>query len=475
MRWCGKNWSGGVAKVLLFDSPSWTLFSPQMHLHLGIFSLAASLRLAGHDVRVLDCHKLTSWDATNGWLVIHREAQEDCDVLGISATTGNVHWGMELAESWPARFKILGGPHVTHILKGSRSKFWSREYFCGFNFVMAGEAEESLVAFCNAIDRGDDPRQAGIPGLAWWDGGVIHIMPQPRLPDVTRLPPPAFDLWGSEFAKGTLSVNSIQGRELDASRLLNAPISAARGCPYSCAFCAAARAKLRETTLIQVEVEARNLVELGVGTVHIRDETFTVRAERVRKIADILHAHGLLWRACTRSDLRNRELFEYIAKRGCGELGFGVEHASARMLKLMNKGITPEANEDGIKMCQDSGMAARAFLMVGFPGETLDTIEELRGWVLRIRPDMVALSVFQPYPGSDVWEHPERYGVELPSAPFEYFWQQGLDNSEDRFVLNLAGISKRDLFLAYKELAYDFEEHIGHRDRTRLQEKQGGT
>ena len=117
-------------------------------------------------------------------------------------------------------------------------------------------------------------------------------------------------------------------------------------------------------------------------------------------------------------------------------------------------------------------MAARAFFMVGFHGETLDTIEELRDWVLRVRPDMVALSVFQPYPGSDVWEHPERYGVELPSAPFEYFWQQGLDDSEDRFVLTLPGISKRDLFLACKELAHDFEQHIGHRDRTRLQGKQ---
>src|SRR5438045_3292375 len=104
-----------MAKVCLLDSPSWLLFSPRQFLHLGILYLAGSLRAAGHDVQVLDCHQVTSWNPETKSLEIHREKLIPCDVLGISATTANVHWGKQLAKAWPAKVKVLGGSHATYI------------------------------------------------------------------------------------------------------------------------------------------------------------------------------------------------------------------------------------------------------------------------------------------------------------------------------------------------------------------------
>lgn len=455
-----------MAKVLLLDSPSWRLFTPKLHCHLGVLYLAGSLRAAGHDVKVLDCHKVTSWDGQN--LILHKELMEPCDILGISATTANVNWGAEMAAQWPARFKVLGGTHVTHIMEGPHEKFKQKRYFHGFDYVMYGECEHAFVDFANAVDKGINPERAMVPGLVWWDALGRHQMGIPTEPDVTKLAPPAFDLWDAGFSTGGISSASVKGKAFDGHELMTASLYTARGCPYGCHFCADARTKLREETIAQINSQVKTLAAMGVGAVRLQDDTFTIREKRCMEIADVLDGNGMKWRACTRVNLKNPGLFDYMHSHGCTELAFGIEHGSARMLKAMNKGTTPEANEIGLKIAQDAGIIARAYLMIGFPGETEESIAELEEWVLRVKPDAVILSLFQPFPGSDVWNHPERYGVELPDAAFDKFWQLGGDNDPEMMVLKLPTISKEALFAHKQRLVKVFEREIGSLDRTQV-------
>ena len=452
-------------------------------MHLGILYLAGSLRAAGHDVKVLDCHKVTSWGGQN--LILHKEKMEECDVLGISATTANVNWGLEMVRPWPAKVKVLGGPHVNHIVEGSHEKFKQAKFFQGVDYLMFGECEEAFVEFCNCFDRfakqmpdldvagctytgiGEFGKVPGVIDLADFDGFRNHA-PRPRTPDVTRLPGPAFDLWRDGFAAGALSSPSARRKEYNANDLMTASLYTARGCPYGCKFCADARTTLREEDISQIERQLAQLRDLGVGAVRIQDDTFTIREQRCRAISDVLSRYGFRWRATTRVNLRNPSLFEYMATNGCTELGFGIEHGSRGMLKAMEKGTTPEANELGIKMCQDAGMFARAFLMIGFPGETEETIQEMEEWVLRVKPDAVTLSLFQPFPGSDVWNHPERYGVEIPDSAFDCFWQLGGDDDPGMLILKLPTISRERLFYHRRRLVEVFEREIGHLDRTQM-------
>ena len=458
-----------MAKVLLLDSPSWKLFNPRMHCHLGILYLAGSLRQAGHDVKVLDCHKVTSWDGEQ--LILHPELMEPCDVLGVSATTANVNWGCEMVEPWPAKIKVLGGTHVTHIIEGPHERFKQKKYFPVFDYLMYGECEEAFVEFCDRASRNCD--FTGIPGLVKTNNPFSMRSLPPRSPDVTKIPGPAFDLWDAGFATGALSSPSVRGKELNAGELMTASLYTARGCPYGCTFCADARTKLREESLDQIDAQVSQLCNLGVRAVRIQDDTFTIREERCKRIADILQKYSMKWRATTRVNLKNPSLFEYMVRAGCTELGFGIEHGSARMLKLMQKGTTPEANELGLKLCHDAGMFARAFLMIGFPGETEDSIQELEEWVLRVRPDAVTLSLFQPFPGSDVWNRPEQYGVKLPDNAFDKFWQLGGDGDPEMLILKLPTISKERLFYHRQRLVEVFEREIGHLDRTRLHGNSG--
>lgn len=462
-----------MAKVVILDSPSWPLFNPRQFLHLGILYLAASVEAAGHDVEVLDCHEITSWDKANDKLILHPEKMPACDVLGVSATTANVHWGQEMAAVWPAKYKVLGGSHCTNILRGPHPQFKKPSYFEHFDYMIIEEAEESFVQFCNAVDKGVEPKKQmipQIPDLCWFDSaGNLQRNPHIGLPDVTKLPRPAFRLWNksSKFFGGGLSANGYD-KKLNLNEAMTASLFTARGCPYGCRFCADARTKVREETLEQIIEDVRTLADLGVRAIRIQDDVLTLKDKRCRQLADIFHDHGFKWRGNTRVNLTDPGLFKYMADKGCVELGFGCEHADPRMLKLMDKGTTPEKNTQGIKMAQDAGMVAKAFLLIGFPGETEESIDNMKKWIIETKPSACAWSLFQPFPGSDVWNNPDRYGVTLPDNAFDRFWQMGKEGSVDELVLNLPTITKEQLQRARIEVGELIDREIGHRDRRRI-------
>jgi anaerobic magnesium-protoporphyrin IX monomethyl ester cyclase len=463
----------GMLKIVIVDSPSWPLFNPRQFLHLGILYLASSLESAQFDVSVLDVHEVTSWDKENHKLILHPEKMPACDVLCISATTANVHWGQEMAIAWPARYKVLGGSHATNILRGPHERFKKPSYFHGFDYMILEEAEESLVQFCQAVDKGIEPRHQlipQIPDLCWFDSlGNLHRNPHVGLPDVTKLPRPAFRLWNknSKFFGGGLSANGYD-KKFNLNEAMTASLFTARGCPYGCRFCADARTKVREETLDQIEEDIRTLAELGVSAIRIQDDVPTIRAERCRAICDLMDKYGMRWRVNTRVNLSDRTLFKYMMDHGCVEVAFGVEHGSAKMLKLMDKGTTPEKNTQGIHMVQDLGMVAKAFLMLGFPGEDVQTVEEMKQWIITTKPSACAWCLFQPFPGSDVWNNPDRYGVSLPDNAFDRFWQLGKEGTDDELVLTLPTITRKDLQKARIEVGELIDREIGHRDRRRV-------
>lgn len=411
---------------------------------------------------MVDCHQITSWDKERKQLIIHHSELEPCDVLGVSATTANVHWGKQLAKAWPAKVKVLGGAHATYIALGPHQQFKRPAYFDGFDFLMVNESEDSFVKFCDGWDRRD---VSDVPNLCWFNElGMLQMNQPDALPDVASLAPPAFDLWPTPFYGGRFTTSDYDGR---GGMGMTAQIFSARGCPYGCRFCADARTKIREESYEQIAGQCKQLASLGVRCVRIYDDVLTIKADRCRRIADIMQDHGLWFRGNTRVNLTDRSLFDYLGKKGCVELGFGVEHGSARMLKAMDKGATPDKNSEGIKMCQDAGMVAKAYLLAGFPGETLESLDEMEQWVFRTRPDACSWNLFQPYPGSDVWKHPDRYGITLPENAFDKFWQTGDEVTEESVYLDLPTISKKDLVRRFREMAVMIDQNIGHRDRAR--------
>jgi anaerobic magnesium-protoporphyrin IX monomethyl ester cyclase len=467
-----------MAKIILTGGPSFALFNPSLHVSLGLLYLGAALRQAGHDVKIVDCHKMTAWDEERGKLIILKELLEPCDILGVSCVTPNAEFGGRLAEAWPAKVKVAGGPHVSYIINGPHKQFKHRKFFQGFDYLMTGECEDSFVEFCNAWDRWCGSFDGSvsffnmwldkIPGVGWFrEDGTVGSNPPPPLPDVVKMPLPAYDLWDGEWGKGGLIVQSQHGKSVDVAERTIGSLWTARGCPYGCYFCADARTKLREETLPQVEAEVKWLAEHGITSLRVWDDVITIKYKHCRDLADIFWNYGMLWRGWSRVNLMNPDLFKYLASHGCTEMGFGVEHGSPRMLKAMNKGTTPEANTIGIKICQDAGIVARSYLLIGFPGETWESIHEMQEWLDVTRPDAASLHMFQPYPGSQVWVTPERFGIkELPEDSFSRMWELN-DDDPKTLVLELDTMTKDELFQARTQLGTWIKDNISMRPANR--------
>lgn len=456
-----------MSVICLMDAPAWRLYQPKLHCSLSVIYLAGALRAAGHQVRILDAHSVTSWDGEN--MTIHLGMLPECDVLGMSGTSANVNWGAAVAKVWPARFKVLGGRHVHDIMIGRQASFKHPDYFRGYDFIMTGECEETFTDFCNRVTGARSVDFSGIDGLyAVADRELLPLgAPFPKNPEVEKIPSPAFDLWEAGYEKGALLTRSGLGKV--AGMLNTATMYNARGCPWGCRFCSDARTKLRMESLEQVEHQCKELVRLGIGAVRIADDIFTVNEKRAMGVSDILHEYGLLFRATTRVNLKNPDLFKYLYKNGCAELGFGVEHVTLEMLKAMDKGTKPEINDAAIHMAQDAGVAAQAFLIAGFPGETVESLDAMMEWIPRCKPDGVVFSLFQPYPGTDVWNFPEKYGVTLPADCFDHFWQIGGDYEEEP-VLKLPTVPTEILLTKRKEIQKCIDEHIRPRDRRKVME-----
>ena len=79
------------------------------------------------------------------------------------------------------------------------------------------------------------------------------------------------------------------------------------------------------------------------------------------------------------------------------------------------------------RLTQKSGMEAKAYFMVNFPGETEESVQETLQFAKRARPDKWLLSAFAPLPGSYVFNHPEKFGITHMSENWGDYYLVGKD------------------------------------------------
>jgi radical SAM superfamily enzyme YgiQ (UPF0313 family) len=272
------------------------------------------------------------------------------------------------------------------------------------DIVVRGEGEETLLEIVQQLPN--LPKLEDVKGITFRKNGKIIRNPnRPFIQDLDALPRPAY------------KYIPIEKYRIMGKRLL--PIMTSRGCPFQCSFCAASQlfgAGFRGRSPKNVLDELEWLRdEYGAEGIAFQDDTLTFNRKRIMDICDgiIDRKINLPWGCGTRADVVTEEIINKMQKAHCNEVCFGVESGCQEMRDALKKKVTSEQIENAIKWAKAAGIFVTVSVILGYPGETRETLQQTLDYVRKIEPDDVWLCHATPYPGTELRALVEKNGWKM--------------------------------------------------------------
>ena len=129
-------------------------------------------------------------------------------------------------------------------------------------------------------------------------------------------------------------------------------------------------------------------------------------------------APGIEWICMTRADAMDSELARAMSAAGCREISYGVESGAAKVQKAIGKRLDLEKVPEAFRATREAGMNAVLMLMVGNPGDDLETTRETAEFLRRLDPDRVLVNTTKVYPGTGIHATAAAAGV-IPPGFYE--------------------------------------------------------
>ncbi len=378
----------GVRLVALIQTPCYELADDRLEPPLGLLYLATWLRHHDYPTQVVDLASIPSEQLADTIPV--------ADIYGFSTYTTTYHRTLEVLRiakrvnqhAWT----VAGGPHASAL-----PEIVARD----FDFVIVKEGEAALLNLVRALDRGESPPR---------------ILNETPIADLDLLPFPDYSL---------VNVQSYR-RVVDGRPSLS--ILSSRGCPYQCVFCNSIvmgghqRVRFRSATNVVAEIRQLK-TEWSVTSFRFQDDILTINLPRLREMTAQLRREAITYRCFGRVDLCTHEVVDLLCEGGCRHMAIGIESGSQFILNRMQKGLTVERIRQGIAAAKAAGLIVRVYLMVGFPGETWQTIQETVDLMLECAPDEFAVYPLIPYPGTQLYQDPAEFGITSINPEFSQYFQ----------------------------------------------------
>jgi len=384
-----------------FNGPSTAFWPP-----LAFASLGAALREKVRDARVeiLDAPALQM-----GWRTLASELQRRRPAfVGIGEEAVSAVEGLRLAHMAKASGAtvVAGGCFFGHVApEALRTGV--------IDVVVHGEGEQTIVELVEAL-RG--PRRADlrhVAGITYRDGdGIVATPPRPLLPDLDRLPYPAYDLLPVErYGRGSRNHPDF------------AALESSRGCVGACDFCVLwrqmgrtvagrvvpqLRTKSPERLLDEIQLLTRRFGRRYIGWV---DPCFNADSGVPGQLAELLLQHALAvgQSAWVRADGVVRDArsgaLARMVRAGLNEVYLGVERPDPASLRALHKTTTLEETREAFEILAREHPEVFTFgsFIYGLPGDTAATIRAMYRLSLELEMDKAFFIPLAPLPGTPFW------------------------------------------------------------------------
>lgn len=306
------------------------------------------------------------------------------DVVALTSITANYPLAEQYAKTakqWKQTVKVLvGGIHISMVPQ-SLSK--------DMDIGVIGEGEQT---FLELAQNNFEP-SLNINGIIYWDGGGLKQTNERDLIEpLDSLPHPDRSIFGKKVKDFYMFTS--------------------RGCAYRCIFCSSTRfwKKVRLHSAEYVIEEINQLKkDFNVKHIKIYDDTFLLDVKRTRIIADAFENSGLTFSVAARANQLNDETVQTLKRMGVEAVGIGFESNSEKILKILQKGNTPETNQKAVNALHKYGMPFSGSFICDVPGESKVDLAETYRFIHanKITFDMYHLMRF---PGTPIYEGSTDWG-----------------------------------------------------------------
>lgn len=376
-----------------FEKNSRAFYTPNAPYPLGLAYLASFLEMKRHKVNVL---WLDSFDFSYAHKLILSKIDEiKPNILGIQMFTMNRVSSYRLIEECSAKYPgikiVVGGIHASAMPEQIVEKYKNV-------IIVIGEGEITLSELISFFENGEQILD-DIKGIAYWKNGrVVKTEERELIYDLDYLPYPKHEIFFDSERKRT-----------------TAHIITSRGCPFKCSFCCLHIISKRKYRKRNIDYVVKEILALKrkyprLKTIQIHDDDFTLDNNHVIKFCKKIISYKLdiSFIASGRAKPVSDQMLYYMEKAKFKKIMFGLETGSERLMSSIHKGINKNDVEDLFYKLRRYNFLITTFLMVGFPEENEDTVNETISFVKKLQRIkynyIIGIGKLWVYPGTEVYE-----------------------------------------------------------------------
>lgn len=235
------------------------------------------------------------------------------------------------------------------------------------------------------------------------NGDIVKTDFQPSIENLDILGFPAHDKLKKEIY-----------RDPTTTRFPKTIVMGQKACSNNCSFCCQpaffGAPIIRKRSVEHFLEELKWVQKLGFRAVLFNDATLTADMEWAASLFEgmIKNDIDLAWNCSTRADRINTEILKLMKRAGCHTIAIGMESIDPGVLKNIRKGLTADRIREAVSMVKRCSMDTIVFCVVGFPGETRQSIENTISFLKTLDTTFITLGIAVPTPGTDFYRYVEK-------------------------------------------------------------------
>jgi radical SAM superfamily enzyme YgiQ (UPF0313 family) len=262
---------------------------------------------------------------------------------------------------------------------------------------------------------------------------------------------------------------TLRNNFLDFNSKTAVPITATRGCPYSCFnYCTYPLQQGRKVRFRSVENVIREMKHwintLGTNKFIFRDPVFSINRKYTIELCKEIIKEKLNISYLIETHLKNLddELIQLLKESGLKLVYVGIESVNAEVLKDIKRFTVDHDNQNKvIKKLVENNIYVKSMFMFGNPEDNELTIKETIKYSVELPHQLVQYSVFTPYPGTPIYSMYEKKIIEKKMERFNQynltFEHKNLDNEK---INNLKNYAYKKFYFRIKKLPIIFKSFL---------------